>query len=40
MEAIKTTLDPSFLSLTAISWHEIINWMFTIIPILFIGMTL
>lgn len=40
MEAIKTTLQPSFLSLTAISWQQIINWMFTIIPIWFIGMTL
>jgi len=40
MEAIKSTLQPSFLSLTAISWQRIVNWMFTIIPIWFIGMTL
>lgn len=40
MEAIRSTLDPSFLSLTAISWQKIVNWMFTIIPIWFIGMTL
>ena len=40
MEAIKATLEPSFLSLTAISWQKIVNWMFTIIPIWFIGMTL
>jgi len=40
MEAIKSTLQPSFLSLTAISWQKIVNWMFTIIPIWFIGMTL
>jgi SSS family solute:Na+ symporter len=40
MEAIKSTLQPSFLSLTAISWQTIVNWMFTIIPIWFIGMTL
>jgi len=40
MEAITSTLEPSFLSLTAISWQVIVNWMFTIIPIWFIGMTL
>ena len=40
MEAITSTLQPSFLSLTAISWQTIVNWMFTIIPIWFIGMTL
>ena len=40
MDAIRTTLHPSFLSLTSISWQTIVNWMFTIIPIWFIGMTL
>lgn len=40
MEAINATLPPSFLSLTAISWQMIVNWMFTIIPIWFIGMSL
>ncbi len=40
IEAIKSTLEPSFLSLTAVSWQQIVNWMFTIIPIWFIGMTL
>lgn len=40
IDAIRSTLDPSFLSLTAISWQQIVNWMFTIIPIWFIGMTL
>jgi len=40
MEAIRSTLNPSFLSLTAVSWQMIVNWMFTIIPIWFIGMTL
>jgi SSS family solute:Na+ symporter len=40
METIKTTLDPSFLSLSSISWQKLVNWMFTIIPIWFIGMTL
>jgi len=40
METIVSTLEPEFLSLTAISWQTIVNWMFTIIPIWFIGMTL
>ena len=40
MQVIRETLDPSFLSLKAISWQQILNWMFTIIPIWFIGMTL
>lgn len=39
-ETIVNTLEPSFLSLTAISWQTIVNWMITIIPIWFIGMTL
>lgn len=40
IEEIKETLRPDFLSLRAISWQQIMNWMFTIIPIWFIGMTL
>nr|WP_321407246.1 sodium:solute symporter family protein [uncultured Carboxylicivirga sp.] len=40
IEAIRETLDPSFLSLQTISWQKVVNWMFTIIPIWFIGMTL
>ena len=39
-ETIKGTLADEFLSLRNISWQQIINWMFTIIPIWFIGMTL
>jgi solute:Na+ symporter, SSS family len=39
-EAIKSTIEPEFLSLRNVSWQQIINWMFTIIPIWFIGMTL
>jgi solute:Na+ symporter, SSS family len=39
-DAIKSTIEPEFLSLRNISWQQIINWMFTIIPIWFIGMTL
>jgi SSS family solute:Na+ symporter len=40
LEAIQSTLDPSFLSLRSISWQKLVNWMFTIVPIWFIGMTL
>ncbi len=39
-EAISTSLAPQFLSLRSVSWQQIVNWMFTIIPIWFIGMTL
>lgn len=37
---IKQTLEEEFYSLGNISWIQITNWMFTIIPIWFIGMTL
>ncbi len=40
IETIKNTLKPEFLSLGNIKWQQIVNWMFTIIPIWFIGMTL
>src|SRR5660397_96511 len=36
IETIRATLDPEFLSLTSVSWQQIVNWMFTIIPIWFI----
>lgn len=39
-EAIRQTLGSEFYSLTNIKAPQIINWMFTIIPIWFIGMTL
>ncbi|WP_319478810.1 sodium:solute symporter family protein [uncultured Draconibacterium sp.] len=39
-EAIAETLPAEFLSLRNVSWQQIVNWMFTIIPIWFIGMTL
>jgi len=39
-EAIISTLQPEFLSLRSVTWQQIVNWMFTIIPIWFIGMTL
>ncbi len=40
IEVIKSTLEPEFLLLTNIKWQQFINWMFTVIPIWFIGMTL
>ncbi len=40
IEVIESTLKPEFLSLTNIKWQQFVNWMFTIIPIWFIGMTL
>ncbi|QCR21977.1 sodium:solute symporter [Pontibacter sp. SGAir0037] len=40
MNAIRTTLPPEFLSLTNITWQELVNWSITIIPIWFVGMTL
>ncbi|MEE4213497.1 MAG: sodium:solute symporter family protein [Bacteroidales bacterium] len=39
-EAIRETVAPEFLKLNNVSWQQILNWMFTIIPIWFIGMTL
>ncbi|MGD2034209.1 MAG: sodium:solute symporter family protein [Bacteroidales bacterium] len=38
--AIRNTLEPEFLSLKNVTWQQMVNWMFTIIPIWFIGMTL
>lgn len=38
--AIQATIRPGFLSLTHVSWVQIINWAITIIPIWFVGMTL
>ncbi|CAM3596396.1 sodium:solute symporter family protein [Pontibacter korlensis] len=38
--AIRTTLPPDFLSLTNITWQQMVNWGITIIPIWFVGMTL
>ncbi|WP_299757230.1 sodium:solute symporter family protein [uncultured Pontibacter sp.] len=40
MQAIRTTLPAHFLSLTNITWQQIVNWGITIIPIWFVGMTL
>lgn len=38
--AIKTAVEPQFLSLTNVSWQQLVNWGITIIPIWFVGMTL
>jgi solute:Na+ symporter, SSS family len=40
MEAIRATVGPEMLTLTNISWQQILNWGITIIPIWFVGMTL
>ncbi|MEA3444175.1 MAG: sodium:solute symporter family protein, partial [Bacteroidota bacterium] len=40
METIKSTLGPEFLSMTNVSWQELVNWAVTIVPIWFVGMTL
>lgn len=38
--AIQETLPASFLRLDSISWYQFVNWLITIIPIWFVGMTL
>lgn len=40
MDAITSTLGPEFMSMTNITWQDIANWVITIIPIWFVGMTL
>ncbi len=40
INVIRDTLPSEFLSLQNISWQQFVNWLFTIIPIWFIGMTL
>ncbi|MCF8378231.1 MAG: sodium:solute symporter family protein [Bacteroidales bacterium] len=37
---ISSTLSPQYFSLQNISWHQLINWIATIVPIWFVGMTL
>jgi solute:Na+ symporter, SSS family len=39
-DAIRAALPPEHFSLTNISWTTFINWMVTVIPIWFVGMTL
>jgi SSS family solute:Na+ symporter len=40
MESIRETLQPEYLQLTNLSWQKIVKWLFTILPIWFVGMTL
>lgn len=40
MEAIRSTVAPEMLSLTNVSWQDLVYWAVTIIPIWFVGMTL
>jgi SSS family solute:Na+ symporter len=37
---VRETLHSEFLSLSNVSWQQLVNWSFTIIPIWFVGMTL
>ncbi|WP_138430389.1 sodium:solute symporter family protein [Fodinibius saliphilus] len=39
-EAIKAAVDPAMLTMTNISWQNVVDWAVTIIPIWFVGMTL
>ena len=39
-DVIKASLAPEYLSLTNVSWYQLLNWSVTIIPIWFVGMTL
>jgi len=38
--AVQSTLRPEMLTLTNLSWQDLVNWMVTIVPIWFVGMTL
>lgn len=40
METIKDTLPNPFLSMSNVTWQQLVNWAVTIIPIWFVGMTL
>ncbi|MCF8219117.1 MAG: sodium:solute symporter family protein [Bacteroidales bacterium] len=40
IETIREVLKPEFLQLTNITWQRIVKWLFTILPIWFVGMTL
>jgi SSS family solute:Na+ symporter len=40
IEAIRSTVAPEMLSLTNVSWQDLVYWAVTIIPIWFVGMTL
>ncbi|MBN2732485.1 MAG: sodium:solute symporter family protein [Balneolaceae bacterium] len=38
--AIQSTVDPQLLSMTNLTWQQVVGWAVTIIPIWFVGMTL
>lgn len=40
LEAVQEVLPPEFLSLSNLSWTDAVNWLITIVPIWFVGMTL
>ncbi len=40
IDTIKATIGPEFLSLSNVTWQQLVNWAVTIIPIWFVGMTL
>jgi len=40
MDTIRETLPGEFLSLSNVTWQQLVNWSVTIIPIWFVGMTL
>ena len=40
IETIRDTVEPEFLSLFNLSWQQFLNWLITILPIWFVGMTL
>ena len=40
IDEIQKVVDPKMLSLTNITWQDLLNWAVTIIPIWFVGMTL
>lgn len=40
MEAIHSIVSPDFLSLQNLGWAQFVNWLITIVPIWFVGMTL
>lgn len=39
-EAIESTVPSSYTSMTNLTWQDIVNWLITIVPIWFVGMTL
>jgi len=39
-EGVKETVKPEMISLTNLSWQDVVYWIVTIIPIWFVGMTL